>query len=295
MIKNFRSWLRVNMLPTVYRFSERFGFHIYPVHYYSPLPNTRELVELKDFVTRRSDLVGIDMRLDSQFEFLERLQKWKPEYDQIDYQALTSQSMFGPGFGEIESAILHAMVREFQPAKIIEVGSGFSSWISSRALAMNSEPGELICIEPHPYPALKKLDQIGELIPKRVQLVDISLFDQLTKNDILFIDSSHIVKIGSDVVFLFLDVLPRLKPGVIVHIHDISFPYVSMQPMRCLQTGIFYNEVFLTQAFLTFNSAYEIVFCSSLLHFEHPDKMTTAFSRYNNEVHRPSSLWIRRK
>jgi len=295
MLHQLRTWLRINALPTTYRLSERFGFHIYPAHYYSPLPQIRELERTKAQWSAKSPLTGIDMRLDSQKQLVDELKLLKAELDDLpSYKDLVRQQSLGPGYGEIEAYLLYAMIRHFQPQRIIEVGSGFSSWISSEALAKNPYPGQLTCIEPYPYEALQNLPHISELIERPVQSVDRSFFEQLERNDILFIDSSHTVKVGSDVNYLMLEILPTLKPGVIIHIHDIAFPYWSMIPDRCLTEALFPTEVYLVQAFLAFNSTFQILLCSSYLHFEHPALLKDLFTQYDSQLHRPSSLWLQR-
>ena len=118
------------------------------------------------------------------------------------------------------------MVRHFQPRLIIEVGSGFSSLLLGEAAAKNKSSA-LICIEPFPREFLREgFPGLQSLIEKKVQDIDLEFFSQLQSGDILFIDSSHTVKIGGDVNYLFLEVLPRLKPGVIVHVHEFSFPLI---------------------------------------------------------------------
>ena len=117
------------------------------------------------------------------------------------------------------------MVRHFKPRLIIEVGSGFSSLLVDEAAAKNNTSA-LICIEPFPQEFLKQgFPGLHSLIEKKVEDIDLEFFSQLHSGDVLFIDSSHTVKIGGDVNYLFLEVLPRLEPGVIVHIHDIFLPF----------------------------------------------------------------------
>jgi hypothetical protein len=117
---------------------------------------------------------------------------------------------------------------------------------------------------------------------------------ELRANDILFIDSSHVLKIGSDVHYLFLHILPRLNPGVIVHIHDIFLPaeYPKDWVMDHLR---FYNEQYLLQAFLTYNSAFEILWAGAYMHLKHPDQLRDAIKSYASNYHCPGSVWMRRK
>ena len=133
------------------------------------------------------------------------------------------------------------------------------------------------------------------LLKEKVQQVDATFFQQLSENDILFIDSTHTVCVGSDVNYLYLEVLPLLEKGVIIHVHDIPFPYNYPYPeTNVLDKLVFWQEPVLVQAFLMYNQAFEIMFCTSWLHFKHPDVLRTAFPRYDRSKHFPSSLWLRK-
>jgi hypothetical protein len=111
----------------------------------------------------------------------------------------------------------------------------------------------------------------------------------------LFIDSSHIAKVGSEVNYLYLEVLPRLRPGVFIHIHDIPFPYPTPEPEAWIfREHQFWNEAALVQALLCGNPLFEVVLCTSWLHHLHPEVLTSAFRSYDPSRHVPSSLWLRR-
>ena len=117
----------------------------------------------------------------------------------------------------------------------------------------------------------------------------------LNKNDILFIDSSHIVKIGGDVNYLYLEVLPNLKKGVVIHIHDIPFPYPILNPEKFIfKKHLFLTEPALVHAFLMYNVAFKIILCSSYLHHKKRDALLSAFTNYDPLKHWPSSLWLRK-
>ena len=117
----------------------------------------------------------------------------------------------------------------------------------------------------------------------------------MSANDVLFIDSSHVSKKDSDVDFLFLEVLPRLRQGVLIHIHDISFPMPALPREHFLfDTYLFWNENALVRAFLTFNTAFRIVMCQSYLHHHKPEALQSLVPAYNPQIHFPTSLWLRR-
>ena len=130
------------------------------------------------------------------------------------------------------------------------------------------------------------------LIEKKVQDIDLEFFSQLESGDILFIDSSHTVKIGGDVNYLFLEVLPRLKPGVIVHVHDIFLPFEYRRDW-VLDEFRFWTEQYLLQAFLTFNSEFEVLMANSYLNHYHQQELKAAFPGLPSWA--GGSFWMRRK
>ena len=184
------------------------------------------------------------------------------------------------------------MVRHFQSRFIIEVGSGFSSLVLGAAAAENDSAG-IISIEPFPREFLRKgFPGLRSLIEKKVQDIDLNFFSQLESGDILFIDSSHTVKIGGDVNYLFLEVLPRLKPGVIVHVHDIFLPFDYRRDW-VLDEFRFWTEQYLLQAFMMFNSEFEVVMANSYLNHYHQEDLKAAFPDLPSWE--GGSFWLRRK
>ena len=165
-------------------------------------------------------------------------------------------------FSGLDAAVLYALVRHLKPRRFIEVGSGFSTLLTALALRRNeadgAPPSEFVAIEPYPLEFLDGLDGLTKLIVQPVQEVPLSLFDDLGEGDVLFIDSSHVLKIGSDVQYLFLEVLPRLRKGVIVHVHDIFLPWEYPQEW-VMREERFWNEAYLLQAFLTDNRRVEVL------------------------------------
>ena len=149
-------------------------------------------------------------------------------------------------------------------------------------------------IDPYPNEVLKRgFPGLSRLIPEKVQDVPISEFMTLGDNDILFIDSSHVLKTGSDVHYEYLEVLPRLNRGVIVHVHDIFLP--AEYPREwVLGEHRFWNEQYLLQAFLAFNESFEVLWAGSYMHLRYPEELETAFSSYRREETWPKSFWMRR-
>jgi hypothetical protein len=190
------------------------------------------------------------------------------------------------------------MIRHFKPRRVIEVGSGVSTTVSAMTLLRNQQEtgieAHLTAIEPYPLPFLTSgLPGLTELKRSPLQDIPLAEFEALDANDILFLDSSHVLKTGSDVQYAFLEILPRLRPGVIVHVHDIYFP--CEYPRKFLfKYQSFWNEMYFLQGFLAFNSAFEVLWSSSYLHYLHSEALQQTFPRYSAAGGVPSSFWMRR-
>jgi predicted O-methyltransferase YrrM len=282
--------LRSTEHPELFLDWERHGFHVTPVHFYEPIPDTRSLPET--LWSQPSELVGIDMNDSVQLDLLRNhFPKFRDEYENFPAEPPPGQRR---PFRGTDVLVAYCMVRHFQPRRIIEVGSGFSSLVLGQAAAKNKN-STLICIDPFPGELLRKSSNIPalqSLIEKKVQDLDVEFFSQLDPGDILFIDSSHTVKIGGDVNYLFLEVLPRLKPGVIVHVHDIFLPF-EYRRRWVLDECRFWTEQYLLQAFLTFNSEFEVLLANYYLSRYHKEHLRTAFPDLRCWI--GGSLWMRRK
>lgn len=283
----------------------RWGVLPMPVHFYSPVPDLADL-EHRQVWDRKSPLVGIDFRPDAQIEFLLDLGQrfglecnWPSESQADASQFYTENGTFSYGC----AAISHCILRHFKPGHVIEIGSGNSSLVISKALSLNMKDSaamvEYIAVDPYPLTIVDNgLSGLTKIIKKPVERMETDFFDRLGENDVLFIDSGHTVRIGGDVNYLILDVLPRLAPGVIVHFHDIGLPYeypkvYSTNPIF----RVFWTEAYLLQAFLCFNSQFEILLAMNYLMTEQPEVFRTAFQLYDPLKHRANSgsFWIRRR
>ena len=283
---------------------ERHGFHVTPVHFYQPIPDTQSLPET--LWNRPSNLVAVDMNDLVQLDLLRtRFPKFRDEYEQFPTTPPEEPGHFYLNnhlFDGTDALVAYCMTRHFQPQLIIEVGSGFSSLLLGQAATKNNNSA-LICIEPFPQEFLKHgFRGLRSLIEKKVQDMDLDFFSQLGPGDVLFIDSSHTVKIGGDVNYLFLEVLPRLKPGVIVHVHDIFFPFDYRRDW-VKEEFRFWTEQYLLQAFLTFNSEFEVLMANRYLAHKYPEDLKAAFPSLGklkaNSKQEISwgggSFWMRRK
>jgi predicted O-methyltransferase YrrM len=278
---------------------QRLGFHVVPNRFNQPIPDTRTLKPA--LWETRSQLVGVDLREGEQLRLLSELSsRYRPEWDRFPLEPTTPNHQYYVNnriFESVDGEMLYAMIRHHKPRRIVEVGSGFSTRLSAQAIARNvrDDAGyrcELTAIEPHPNPSLRS-DGAITLIDTEVQDVPLSFFTSLEENDILFIDSSHILRIGSDVQYECLEILPRLARGVLVHFHDIFFPS-EYPPDTILKGYQFPNEQYIVQAFLSFNHAFEVLWAGSFMHLTHPDRLEAAFASYSRDTRWPGSLWLRR-
>ena len=278
----------------IFRIWERHGFHVTPVHFYQPIPNTQSLPET--VWNRPSELVGIDMNDAMQLDLLRNhFPKFRSEYGEFPVELADGPVRFHLNnglFDATDALIAYCMIRHFQPRLIIEVGSGFSSLVAAEAISKNRD-STLICIEPFPPDFLRKrVPGLHSLLEKNVEDVDLEFFSQLQSGDILFIDSSHTVRIGGDVNYLFLEVLPRLKPGVIVHVHDIFFPFDYRRDW-VIDELRFWAEQYLLQAFLTFNSEFEVLMANGYLGHRYIEDLKATFP--NSPWWGGGSFWMRRR
>jgi hypothetical protein len=269
-----------------------------PGDHYSPIPNTPELAR----EPRRSQVwpaipappPGIDWREEQQialcndvFARQQRLQFSETSTEPTEY--VTDNDMYGG----LDGWVLEAFLRHLRPRRLIEIGSGFSTLITDRVNRELLAGGmQITCVEPYPRDFLTTMPGIA-LRVEQVQDTPVGVFDELEAGDVLFIDSSHVVKTGSDARWEYLGILPRLSPGVVVHVHDIFFP--RDYPKKWVMEGWGWNEQYMLQAFLVFNNAYEVVWGTYWMLDRHRDTLSQAFPGIADPKHLPgASFWIRR-
>lgn len=266
-----------------------------PGHYNSPIPSPEDV---RDRLSRKDEgYGGLDLNENVQLSFLEDIRRVYPQLQFPEDRRVGRRYFYNNGsFGALDAVCLAAMGSRAAPKRIIEVGSGHSS---AAILDLCDDgiidPREVVFIDPN-FDRLDELVSVADksrvtLHQQRVQDVDVEIFRKLEAGDMLFIDSSHVSKIGSDVNFLVFEVFPVLRAGVIVHIHDVfdGFEY----PKLWLDEGRYWNEQYLMRAFLMYNASFEILFMSAFVFNRHYE-----FFR----DHAPLSvktgggqLWIRRK
>jgi predicted O-methyltransferase YrrM len=266
-----------------------------PGHFHSPVPDLEEVrAHDAEIFDRPAELAGIDLRDDAQLALVEELGRYAADQpfgaeptDGLRYHY--DNDFFGWGDG----LVLHCMLRHLRPARVLEVGSGFSSALMLDTAERFLDPApELVLVEPNPE-RLKGLLRDGDLdrvtlLSKPVQQVDRAVFDRLGPGDVLFIDSSHVTKIGSDVNLLLLEVVPRLGPGVHVHVHDIVWPFEYAR--KWVYQGRAWNEAYLLRALLVGNPRLRIEFWSSQLAACHQERVAAALPLWRRDS--GTSLWL---
>ena len=273
--------------------------------YYSPLASVSDLRATLPRWNRPSSLTGVSYDLQGMKSTLaELLAQYLDEFSALPTHEELKQVGFGPGYEAVDALTLYVMIRHFKPKRYVEVGSGLSTYYCTLAAMRNAREGHplaITCIEPNPYEKLLSIPGI-EVIEKQVQDVGPSVFERLQSNDLLFIDSSHILRIDGDVPFLYLEVLPRLNVGVVVQIHDVHFPFNIPYPPEVWVLGqkwpLFWNEAMLVQAFLCLNRDFRILMSTPLIRHADEGFLRARIPFYESVEENPdtfSALWLRRE
>jgi hypothetical protein len=284
----------------------RHGFHLLRKHYYLPIPDETDLND--PLVKNDSELVGIDMNEAQALEFLDSIYlRYQAEFRQSfplhHVEGKSGFHLINGGFMAGDAQVYYTMIRHHRPRRIIEIGGGNSSMLAAAACRRNLQDygvkPHLTVVEPYPWGPLQEgIPEVDALLVKRIQSVDLKLFTSLQAEDILFIDSSHVLRPGGDVQREYCEILPRLAPGVLVHIHDISLPKPYFQ--FYFQNHLYWNEQYLLQALLTYNPRYEIIWPGTYMFMKHPEALLRAFPDIHDMKRKyplaePSSFWLRVK
>jgi hypothetical protein len=297
---------RILSSPRHFTIWEGKGYHILPVHYESPVPSSSELNPT--LWQQPSKMVGIDMKDSEQLRLLETLKaRFKAEYDAFSRSGSSGDNGFhlnNGWFEKVDAEILYSLVRHTRPSRIIEIGSGITTVLSAAAIRKNQEEDSsyacsFTCVEPSPVRLkMEALPSSFRAITNRAQDTSLELFQELQAGDILFIDSSHVCRTGSDVNYELLEIVPRLNAGVLIHFHDIFLPWEYPESW-VIGSRRFLNEQYLLQAFLAFNQKFEVVWASYHMLRTHPEALDTAFASFRVDITKPGtflpgSFWIRK-
>ena len=240
-----------------------------PGHFYSAVPSLQEREAFVCAYSPNDRTLGLDINEDGQLAILNEFEKYYKECPFPERKTESFRYYFdNPAYSYTDALTLYSMIRKFQPEKIVEIGSGFSS---AAMLDTNDTffDGKIDLNFIEPYPELLKSllrpnDTKHEILGDRLQDVGLDAFLELKENDILFVDSTHVSKLNSDVNKIIFDVLPSLKRGVVIHFHDIFWPFEY--PKQWIEEGRAWNEAYILRAFLEFNSSFEVIFFASYLH-----------------------------
>jgi predicted O-methyltransferase YrrM len=299
LLRRIHHALVVERAPAAFPFWERHGLHVVRATYDSPIPDCRSLDE--SIWRTESEMVGIDLRIEDQKRLLAEIgERYGGEYGAFPRRADGAGDAFyleNGAFGSVDAELLYGILRRFRPRKVIEVGCGFSTRCAAMALLANErESGvraELTTVDPY-APDVASIAGVTRHLPERVEKVSLAELTDLDDGDVLFIDSPHVVTAGGAVQRLFLEVLPRLRPGVLVHVHDIFLP--AEYPRSWLvEERRFYNEQYLLAAFLMFNTRFRVLWAGHLMHLRHPELLRSAIPSYDPSRDRPGSFWMRRE
>ncbi|HLH65314.1 MAG TPA: class I SAM-dependent methyltransferase [Solirubrobacteraceae bacterium] len=277
----------------------RGAFDLVPHDYYSPVPDLAQVPP--ETWTRRSALTGLDLRVDAAIELVEReLSPFIAESAmRVEDPGVPGEFFLANGgFESVDAELLYAMVRFARPGRVVELGSGYSTLVISMACRRNAEEGvETLheAYDPYPRPHI-----LGRPPPSPTRLAPVSatdvpqeVFTSLQAGDILFVDTTHTVKLAGDVNRIVLDVLPALSPGVIVHFHDIFLPWEYPRAWVA-ELRRYWAEQYLLQAFLAFNDEFEVLVPAHALAREHPARLAAVIPSFGPGV-APGSLWLRRR
>ncbi|MCE5194623.1 MAG: class I SAM-dependent methyltransferase [Nitrospiraceae bacterium] len=276
-----------------------------PGHFYSPIPDFQEICSKSRYIFDRSatSIESLKINADSQIQLIESVSAL---YKEMPFPDTKSEEyryyLDNPFFSYGDGIILYFFLRHFSPKRIIEVGSGFSS---SEMLDINDlflhKKVDFTFIEPFPdrlFTLLSEEDRGKVRVEvKQIQEVELNIFSSLEADDILFIDSSHVTKINSDVLHILFHILPQLKKGVLIHFHDVLWPFEY--PKNWLEDGRAWNEAYILRAFLQYNQAFEILYFNSYMALHHTDVLEKSMPRILNTPSSKltpgnTSLWIRK-
>lgn len=268
---------------------------VFPIinHYYEPQFDNREP---KYPFSQDRILPGIDWNIDGQLALIDRFTFSEELRDIPETKPDTVEFYMNNGaFESGDAEYWYQLIRLIQPKRIYEIGSGNSTLMALKALRRNREtnPGYNcmhVCIEPYEMPWLEQIDVT--VIRRRVEDIDMDFFSELNENDVLFIDSSHIIRPQGDVLFEYLSLLPSLKKGVVVHVHDIFSP--KDYPEKWLEGEVkFWNEQYLLEAFLSHNMSWKIIGALNYLKHNHYDQMKS-IAPFITPSREPGSFYIQK-
>ena len=282
------------------REAARWRTWVAPGHFYSPFPDTEEILRHEHEIWRKPlpgrEIPGVELREEAQLELLrEFLTYYREQPFTAERQAHLRYYFDNENYSYSDAIFLYSMLRHLRPRRFIEVGSGFSSCVTLDTDEHFLEHS-LSCtfIDPHPELLLSMIKEEDkariEILGRPIQQVSLDLFSELSAGDVLFVDSTHVAKTLSDVNHIFFEILPRLKPGVLIHLHDIFYPFVYPKDWELEQRA--WNEAYLLRAFLQYNDSFQIYFCNTFLEYFHDAKFKAEMPLCMKNT--GGSIWLRK-
>lgn len=268
---------------------------VFPIrdHYYEPQFDHRS--SKLDFSQDRN-LPGINWNTSGQLEMLEGF-TFAQELADIPQKRPESRTFYlnNGSFESGDAEYWYQLIRAIKPKRVFEVGSGNSTLMAIKAIKRNhkEDPNyecEHLCIEPYEMPWLEETGV--SVVRRKVEDIERSFFSKLQENDVLFIDSSHIIRPQGDVLFEYLELLPSLNKGVFVHIHDIFSPKNYLKAWL-VDEVLFWNEQYLLEAFLSHNGSWRIVGALNYLHHHHYEKLKSV-APFLTPAREPGSFYIQK-
>jgi predicted O-methyltransferase YrrM len=268
-------------------------------HFYSPIVAIDEARrdEGRIFCSPAPVVPGLDLNEADQIKLLEHFEEMYPSIDFPRVSKATHRYFFeNDAYSYSDAIMLHCMMRHFKPEKIIEVGSGYSSCAMLDTNERHFDHKiDMTFIEPYPD-LLRSLLRPSDLetvciMQTRLQDVPLDNFKALQSGDFLFIDSTHVSKTGSDVNYLFFEILPALNSGVHIHIHDVFYPFEY--PKDWVMAGRSWNEIYILRAFLQFNESFKITIMNTYLEHFHEDRFKSRMPLCLKN--RGGSIWLKKK
>jgi hypothetical protein len=275
-----------------------------PGHFYSPIPSVEEVKRnaARVFANTSRQIAGVELNEDHQLALLGELERYYPEQPFAEERQPRTRYYFeNPAYTYFDAIILYCMLRHVRPARVIEVGSGYSSCVllDTNEIFLG---GSISCTFIEPYPQLLQSlirdDDVTRIsiLARNLQDVEPDVFRTLSAGDILFIDSSHVSKTDSDVNRIFFDIMPCLPSGVHIHFHDIFYPFEY--PEEWVYQGRAWNEAYTLRAFLQYNDRFRIQIFNSFLETFHRERIAremplcARFSRHSMVPTSAQSIWL---
>ena len=280
---------------------DKLGFHLLPHHFYVPIPEQADLTE--SFWEAESELVGVDTNEQGALELVETL---RPHIQELRAAVPLDETpgarfhVLNSAFMAVDAHMYYGLLRHFQPKTVIEVGAGWSTLVAVAANEANRAGGgkaaHLVAVDPFPSPVLASLRNDVEILPAKLQDVELERFTVLESGDVLFVDSTHVLRAGGDVQRAYCEIFPRLAPGVLVHVHDVSLP--RPYPRSYFDNRWYWNEQYVLQTFLAFNSRFEVLWPGNVMAVRHPEAVAAYFPELGAmrrvfPQSEPSSFWMR--